>query len=252
MQEAKKNKRKGMLGTLLFHLVLLLCFIFMGLKYQSPPPPEEGIAINFGTNDFGLGSSNKEVVEENAVDKAIESTTETEELPSQEQLETIAVQKDEKTKKNTELKEEKIEVIEEPKLNTRALYTGKKEKSNNSQGINKGNEDQGDKQGTINSENYSGSANNGNGISYQLGGRNIKDIKKPVYESQVQGRVVVSIRVNRGGKVVSANPGAKGSTTTNSYLYARAKEAALKTTFKPNQDAPEIQLGTIIYNFRLN
>lgn len=251
MQEAKKNKRKAMLGTLLFHLVLLLCFIFMGLKYQSPPPPEEGIAINFGTNDFGLGNSNKEVLDENTIEKIVESTTESEELPSQEQVETISVEKKEKIKKNIEAEKEKVEVIEEPKVNSKALYKGKKERPNNSQGISKGIGDQGNIKGSISSENYSGSGN-GNGISYQLGGRNIKDIKKPIYESQVQGRVVVSIRVNRNGKVVSANPGAKGSTTTNSYLYARAKEAALKTTFKPNQDAPEIQLGSIIYNFRLN
>ena len=34
--------------------------------------------------------------------------------------------------------------------------------------------------------------------------------------------------------------------------YSKAKEAALKTTFEPNNTAPEIQVGTIIYNFKLN
>ena len=63
---------------------------------------------------------------------------------------------------------------------------------------------------------------------------------------------IVLYRVNRNGKVISATPGAKGSTTTNTYLYSKAKEAALKTTFEANTSAPEIQVGTIIYNFKLN
>ena len=71
-------------------------------------------------------------------------------------------------------------------------------------------------------------------------------------DSQQQGKVIVTIRVNRNGKVINATPGAKGSTTTNSYLYSKAKEAALKTTFEANSSAPEIQIGTIIYNFMLN
>ena len=80
----------------------------------------------------------------------------------------------------------------------------------------------------------------------------IAEIKKPNYDSQQQGKVVVTIRVNRKGKVISASPGAKGSTTTNSYLYRKAKEAALKTTFEAKVSAPEIQIGTMIYNFKLN
>ena len=43
----KKNKRKGIIGTILFHALLLVAFLFMGLTYQVPPPPEEGIAIDF-------------------------------------------------------------------------------------------------------------------------------------------------------------------------------------------------------------
>ena len=60
-----KNKRKAIIGTVLFHIGLLLCFIFMGLSYQIPPPPEEGITINFGYQDFGSGSEQPEqIIEE--------------------------------------------------------------------------------------------------------------------------------------------------------------------------------------------
>ena len=51
----KKSKRKGIIGTILFHAFLLAAFLFMGLTYQDPPPAEEGISINFGFIDEGFG-----------------------------------------------------------------------------------------------------------------------------------------------------------------------------------------------------
>ena len=49
-----KNKRAGLIGTILVHLLLLLLFMFYGLTYQYPIP-EQGILINFGTSDEGTG-----------------------------------------------------------------------------------------------------------------------------------------------------------------------------------------------------
>ena len=151
-------------------------------------------------------------------------------------------------KKRKKIEEKKPE----PVVNTKALYPGKKQNNSNSQGISEGQGDQGSQDGDPNSNAYTGGGIGTNGIAYQLGGRTIAEIKKPNYDSQQQGKVVVTIRVDRNGKVISATPGAKGSTTTNAYLYSKAKEAALKTTFEANTTAPEIQVGTIIYNFKLN
>ena len=50
----KKSKRKGIIGTILFHALIIVAFLFMGLKYQDPPPKEEGISINFGFSEEGL------------------------------------------------------------------------------------------------------------------------------------------------------------------------------------------------------
>ena len=64
----KKNKRNGIIGTILFHALLLVAFLFMGLTYRIPPPPEEGITINFGYQDFGSGSEQPEqIVEEQEI-----------------------------------------------------------------------------------------------------------------------------------------------------------------------------------------
>ena len=43
-----KSRKNGYIGTILFHLLLLSSFFFLGLSAQDPPPEEIGIAINFG------------------------------------------------------------------------------------------------------------------------------------------------------------------------------------------------------------
>ena len=254
MIKPTKNRRKAIIGTVLFHIGLLLCFIFMGLTYQIPPPPEEGITINFGYQDFGSGSEQPEqIVKEQEI-------TPQEIVINNSVIEDISTQDIEKTP-TTKLKEQleepkEVKKIEEkkrePVINTKALYPGKKQNNSNSQGISSGQVDQGSQDGDPNSNAYTGGGIGTNGIDYQLGGRTVAEIKKPNYDSQQQGKVVVTVRVDRNGKVISATPGAKGSTTTNAYLYSKAKEAALKTTFEANTTAPEIQVGTIIYNFKLN
>ncbi len=254
MIKPTKNRRKAIIGTVLFHIGLLLCFIFMGLTYQIPPPAEEGITINFGYQDFGSGSEQAEqIVEEEEItpQEIVNNNPVVEDISTQDIEETPTEKLNEQLEKTKEVK--KIEEKKpEPVINTRALYPGKKQNNSNSQGISDGQGDQGSQDGDPNSNAYTGGGIGTNGIAYQLGGRTIVEIKKPNYDSQQQGKVVVTIRVDRSGNVISATPGAKGSTTTNTYLYSKAKEAALKTTFEANTTAPEIQVGTIIYNFKLN
>ena len=52
--------------------------------------------------------------------------------------------------------------------------------------------------------------------------------------------------------MINAIAGVKGSTTLNTQLLKRAKEAALKTKFSAKESAPTRQQGKIIYNFQLN
>lgn len=253
MSSSKHNKRKALVGTLLFHLGLLVCFIFLGLTYQIPPPPEEGISINFGFDDMGSGIEQMEQISDQKLDFAeeiVENSPIVEDVSTQDFEETPSViEQTEETKKEAQEVEEKEP---EPTLDTKALYPGKKQNKANSQGNSQGNGDQGSEDGDPNADAFSGGGIGTDGISYQLGGRTIAQIIKPRNESQQQGKVVVTIRVNRSGKVISASPGAKGSTTTNAYLFSKAKSAALKTSFEANSNAPEIQIGTIVYNFTLN
>ena len=254
----KKSKRKGIIGTILFHALLMVAFLFMGLKYQDPPPTEEGISINFGFNEEGIGEIDPEsteelteIVEEKIIEQQIEST---EEIVTQSLVENPIVEKTEKKKKVIKKEEPKEEVIEEnkPEINKKALYPGKKENIENSEGDNNGDGNQGAIDGDQNSEVYEGGGIGKNGTAYQLGGRKVEYKEKPIYNLQVEGKVVVTITVDRLGNVINAIPGAKGSTTLNKQLLQRAKIAALKTKFDPKQTAPTNQQGKIVYHFSLN
>lgn len=59
------------------------------------------------------------------------------------------------------------------------------------------------------------------------------------------GTVVVDIKVNSNGNVISAKPGAVGSTTTSEYLYTKAQFAAQGAKFNPDTKGPVETHGTI-------
>jgi len=254
----KKSKRKGIIGTILFHVLLLVAFLFMGLTYQDPPPAEEGISINFGFTDEGLGEIEPEdteeiidAVEEEIIEEQIEST---EEIVTQTTIETPAVEKTEEKKKVVEKEQPKEEIIEEkkPEINKKAIYPGKKKTTATSEGNEKGEGNQGVIDGDANTEAYEGGGIGEDGAAYQLGGRKAEFKAKPIYTIQVEGKVVVAITVDRLGNVIYADPGKQGSTTFNKELLQRAKKAALETKFEPKQSAPTNQQGKIIYYFQLN
>ena len=64
--------------------------------------------------------------------------------------------------------------------------------------------------------------------------------------------VYVTIKVDQGGNVIEASPGAKGTTNSAKCLLDAAKKAALKTKWNADGKAPETQKGTIIYKFTLS
>ena len=75
---------------------------------------------------------------------------------------------------------------------------------------------------------------------------------KPDYLCRETGKVVVRVWVNREGFTVKAEAGIRGTTESASCLLKEAKSAALKTTWTPYHNAPEIQIGQITYNFYRN
>jgi len=106
--------------------------------------------------------------------------------------------------------------------------------------------------GDPNASGYYGIGGDGSGGNYKLGNRKALNRPKPTYDCNEEGKVVVSISVDRAGRVFAAQAGIKGTTNSAPCLLNRAKEAALKTKFNADSKAPEKQVGAIIYNFSLS
>ncbi len=148
-------------------------------------------------------------------------------------------------------------VEKKPVVNPKALYSNKgttgqsTTESGSSEGIYKGQGNMGDPNGSPESDNYSQGLGGNGTTQFNLSGRSPIHLKEPEFNVQESGTVVVEIFVDPKGRVISATPGAKGSTLVNTTLYAAAKKAALESTFNVKSDAPDKQRGTITYHFKL-
>lgn len=250
--ETKNNRMKAILGTIVFHAIIAMFFIFYGLTTPLPLPEEQGVEVNLGNSDQGMGVIQKEISDQ-STSKVPPVTNNSENIQTDNNDESVNINKKENTnnivEKNTTITE-KIE----PVVDMNALYKGKNKTVGGNEGITNQPGDQGNPNGNPNAGNYDGTPGGGNsGISYSLAGRTKKYIPIPEYNSLDQGRVVVTITVNRNGEVTKAVAGAKGTTTSAQSLWNLAEKAALKAKFDTKTDAPEEQKGTITYNFiRLN
>ena len=284
-------KRKSAVATTIVMMLLLFLIFTFGLKYFDPPL-EYGIAVNFGTSNVGSGnvqpteplksaSSAEQVIEETQQEEIEETVAETEptsapseKVITQDSEESIKIKKQEEAKRKAEeverqkkLEAERIErqrkAAEEKKKAEEAAKRKKLDDLmgglNNSDGSATGGEgddnqagDKGNPNGDPNASGYYGNGGGGSGGNYRLGNRKAVSKPKPTYDCNEQGRVVVSISVDKNGKVISAQPGIKGTTNSAPCLLTRAKEAALKTRFNSDSNAPVKQVGSIIYNFSLS
>ncbi|MGC9471307.1 MAG: hypothetical protein ACP5D1_07165 [Bacteroidales bacterium] len=273
--------RRGLIGTVVFHGVLLVLFLILGF---SPPeiPEEEGILINFGSTETGSGliepprasatpepqpstpppaetsQPEEEVMTQDfeetaAVESGREETTPPEKTPEQtaREKEMERQRRQEELERQRRLEEQRK--IEEIYDRTRAALSGKNLESAQSTGEGEagGEGNQGRTEGSVESTSHTGRGLGDKGIAFDLAGRTPQYLPKPEYNYQKDGRVVVEVTVDRYGNVTKAIPGVKGSTTLDDYLLAVARKAALAAKFDPKQDAPAFQKGTITYYFIL-
>lgn len=258
--ESKKNEVKGWIGTFAVHGLLIL--ILFWLRFYAPeiPQEDEGIMIDFGYSDSGMGTdgtqSNNSNSTEGSANELMETSTSnqlnnpdpsltqnTEEAPK------IKETKNTSSPNNNPKTNEQPKEPEKPKVDPKALYPGNNNSgtgTSGSQGNTGGSGNQGNPNGVPNS---GGTGLGNNGFSFSLSGRNIKSIPKIEDNSQETGKVVIDIIVDKYGKVTSATGPAKGSTTTSALLVKKAKEAALAATFSPSPNGVEQQKGTITVVF---
>ncbi len=131
----------------------------------------------------------------------------------------------------------------QPEINRNTLFAGRKNKSDDV---------------TDNSEEkqLSGSSvgvppEEKGGSGYSLRGRTAISLPLPQYNSNVQGKIVVKIWVDRSGNVIKAECPEKGSSIIDAKLVNAAKDSALKAKFNADPNAPEAQIGSITYIFSM-
>lgn len=269
-----KDKRAGIIGTIIFHLILLIGLIFLALRTPLPLPGEEGVEVILGYTDAASGpvqpasqATPPPPVPEPEAAPPLEDIVE--EVVTQDTEETIAIPDTEPEKQDepdetddTETDDEPVqetpaepEIVEEPapqpEVNQRALFRGSQTANDEggSSGVREGEGNQGQPDGLRDVQRYDGQGGEGDGPAYSLGGRGAKYLDRPSADFREQGDVVVDIWVDRSGNVKRASVSPRGTTILDANLRNTAVRAAYNSTFSEDPTAPDLQKGTITYTF---
>ena len=224
---------------------------------SAPPVEEEGFQTQDIEKSVAIQSEKKE--------KSPEELRREQELKEQQRQKELELQKADEAKALKDAQNKKAEEIEN---RTKTLFVtpggegtgggaGGPGSSNTSsgKGTGKGTGNQGNPFGSpdgTGSGNGSGtgSGSGTGGNSYSLAGRTlVGELAKPTYDVYEEGKIVVTIIVNKNGTVISAVVGS-GTNIDNPTLRNAAVEAAKKTKFD-GITTDKNQSGTITYLFKL-
>jgi hypothetical protein len=231
----------GVIGTLVFHILLFSAFLLADVNRKGIVKEEE-ILIEFPAEMLESEIIEPETAEEESTDQpdneqttntrtnvasnrsATENTTtSTDEFFDDDYLKEVEAAKQLVSNVNKNLAKETVDLsdIEMPVETTDGMDRD-----------------------SIKNVIYAGESN----IVYYLENRYHLRLPVPVYLSQGGGTIIVDIVVNRQGEVIEAEPRDDRS-IRDKQLFAYAKEAATRTVFNSDNTAPARQKGTIQYTF---
>jgi outer membrane biosynthesis protein TonB len=282
---ARKNRNAGLYTLLICGvLISMLLLISWNLPFNPPVPVEEGLEVNLGNSDQGLGDNqpflpndpSKQDQEKYTPPKTISPTKEAlkdVETDDKDPDPAPAVKKPPVTKPEAKKIPDKDLTVKTPRKTVqpavnptpappkpKAVFhgvngdgTGGNDadhfKPGGNQGIAGGKGDQGKPGGDPNSTNYSGGGHgNGIAIAHGLQGRRISSTPSFTDEFNENAKVAVDIIVDASGNVTSAEYQPKGSTTADASLKAIAIRKAHQVKFNSGSDESN---GTLIFNFKL-
>jgi hypothetical protein len=283
--EARKNwKASGYTLMICILLAIILLFVTWTIPAQMPPPIEDGIEVNLGNSDKGLGDKQpflpgnpspqdqdkytppKQTVADKTPLKDVETDDKEADAP--------AVKKPPVTKPNaTKIPDKEITKIKPSKVVTpienptpappkpKAVFHGvngtdkggndaDNYKPGGNQGIAGGHGDQGRPGGDPNSKNYTGGGKGNSGVSISRGlqGRRINSLPSFTDDFSDNAKVALDIHVDGNGAVTAADYQPRGSTTSDAAMKAIAQRKARQIKFNATG---EESVGTIIFNFRI-
>ncbi len=257
--EQDRDRRTGIIGTIVFHVLMIILFLFYGLKQPDPLPEETGIELamaDFGTTATGSGDQetpNPGQQQASAAPTPV-SQDQPEEVVTDDQS-TVEVPKPEKPKKpkpeTTPKPKPEPEKPKEPTIDNKlaeALNTWGKGGGGGSQGTTQQTGNEGIETGKPGGAPTSMS---GDGWSISLGGRGLVKGPNITDRPNIERRsiVVVNIMVDRSGKVISVTDNLSKSNTTSQVLFNIAKKAARQASFTAKQDGPPEQRGEMTFIF---
>lgn len=232
--------KHGIMGTLIFHLLLAIFFLSVGIAGLRVP---EGTEIELAAPPEQV---QKKIEEEKLRKEEIRKKTSREEV--QKMLQSIAVNENaakspaKKADAQKYIDEVMKELERENSLSGR--YKPQKDKHYNADSL----QHAGDKKeallDSLKSTFYSGKSS----VSYNIEGRFARLLPIPVFQCEFGGRVVVTVAINRKGSVQRASV-LEADSDSDECLHEAAVNAALRSRFNEKPDAPALQTGTITYNF---
>jgi hypothetical protein len=285
--ESEKNlKATGYTAVVCTLLLILLLYISWTRPPVVPPVVEEGIEVNLGNSDQGLGTNQpylpgkpstedkekytppKQAVVEKAPVKDVETDDNNkEDAPVVKKA--VVTKPDAMKIPDKEIVKKAVKPVKQPettptppKPHPKAVFhgvngtgTGGNDaddyKPGGNQGIAGGHGDQGKPGGDPNSTNYTGGGHGNSGvtISRGLSGRHIVSTPAFTDDFNENAKVAIDVHVAANGNVVSADYQPRGSTTSLANYKEIAKRKAMQVKFNYGGDE---SVGTIIFNFKIH
>lgn len=267
IKQFNKDDIISLIGTILFHLLILLILWFTVLK-TVVPEEEEGVLVNFGYLSAASGTfepryTGESVPQQTTTPPPAENNQEP--LLTQDTEESASLsnaQKEEEARKQREEEERKKREEEERRRLAEEQRRQEAIDSRVSGAFGRGTTDepgQGDaEEGTGNQGNPFGNSDQGptEGVggygSFNLNGRSIGgggQLPRPSYTAQIEGRIVIDITVDPKGDVISAEIG-RGTNIDDASMRRSAIEAARRAKFNKITGTNN-QSGTITYRYTL-
>lgn len=265
-QEENNYPKAIAISTVLMGAFIALSFIWIIGRFE---PNEElgmgGMVVNYGTSVTGMGtdytSTEEPSMAPDANGKKPDKITPQQEVksnPSQLSDNNIATQNNEdavsvnnkQVKTNANPSTTVDEKNSQPAINQNALYKGNKNNATgggDGTGTTPGN--QGDPDGDPLAPFY-GEGGSGFG-NKPLPLSNFKNLVKPDDDGQETGTIMVKIQVNKSGRIINAQAGARGTTFSNATLFRKCENAMLGASLNAITKGPEIRVFFVPFVFKV-
>lgn len=269
LHSEKRNRKIGFYTSIGLHATLLLLFLIPFVRMIKFPPEESGIMVMFGEEKAGQSEDTyvpEETVSKPSAASTSKNTQAATETKTKEEVSDVVVEDKKKSKadnKNQSADKNKsvAEAAEKQKAEREKLEREAREreaaekkkkisdlfgkgKGDGSKPGNQGKPD-GEPDGKVLEGITKGSGRVGGGLS----SRGL--VFEPSFQdnSQRSGKVVITICVDKSGKVISTKFTQKGSTTSDPYLIQITEKAAARYKFTPGEI--DSQCGTITVDYRV-